>query len=332
MPTHMKNLIAIMLLLWSTVTVTANPTFDKLADVNRCWLDQQDINLNSLPAYRDRSETSWIQLHLSLVEQKLRARNTANLNPVQVKNRMNALGHLHEYWMAGNFPKNEDYSYRTPIFIDKYNTFCAVGYLVKTSGHEAVSRMIAAKTNLAYVKDMNYPELDRWAADNGFSKDELAWIQPGYPPGDNPDQVGDGVDGVVNRLYADDAGGKLYVGGSFSQAGTLQASNIAYVTESNNVYTWHAMGDGINGTVNAIVALNGKVYVAGNFTEAGDQAATNVAYWDGSSWHSMGCTYGTIYDLIVYKNELYISGSFDVCAAMSDVHVARWNGSNWQQV
>lgn len=329
----MKYLITLWCLLLGFVSGAKTATFDKLAEVNICWKDQPDIDIFALPADQQLTETGWIKLHLALVEQILRKRTVAGLNPKQYRNRLNALDHLHQYWLAGKFPQNENYSFRTPIFIDNHNTFCAVGYLVKTSGNEAVSRMIASKTNLAYVKEMNYPELDRWAVDNGFTRDELAWIQPGYPPGQQAAQVGNGVDGIVHKLFADDAGGKLYVGGSFVNVdGTIEANNIAYVTEQDNVYTWHNMAGGVNGPVYAITKFDNKIYVAGNFTMAGNQAVTNVAYWDGTGWHAAGCTYGELKDLIVYKNELYACGDFDVCAALSDVNFAKWNGTYWQQI
>lgn len=329
----MKYLITFCLLLWGFTSRSETATFNKLAEVNKCWKDQRDINVSALPAYQHLTETGWIKLHLALVEQTLRNRPVSGLTRQQYQNRLNALDNLHQYWLAGKFPQNENYSYRTPIFIDKHNTFCAVGYLVKASGNEATSRMIAAKTNLAYVREMNYPELDQWATDYGFTKEELAWIQPGYPPTEQAAKVGNGVDGEVHELYADGVDGKLYVGGSFVNAdGNIVANNIAYVTEQNNVYTWHKMGDGVNGTVYAIEKLGNKIYVAGNFNAAGDQFANNVAYWDGSSWHGMGCIYGTIYDLVVYKNELYACGDFDVCAALSDVNFAKWDGTHWQQM
>jgi hypothetical protein len=329
----MKYLITFCLLLWGFTSRSETATFNKLAEVNTCWKEQQDININALPAYQYLTETGWIKLHLALVEQILRKRSVSGLTPQQYRNRFSALDDLYEYWLAGKFPQNENYSYRTPIFIDNHNTFCAVGYLVKASGNESVSRMIASKTNLAYVREMNYPELDQWAADYGFTKEELAWIQPGYPPTQQAAKVGNGVDGEVHELYADEAEGKLYVGGSFVKVdGNIIASNIAYVTEQNNVYTWHKMGGGVNGPVYAIAKFDGKIFVAGNFTMAGYESVTNVAYWDGTDWHSAGCTYGEIKDLIVYKNELYACGDFDVCAALSDVNVAKWNGTMWQQM
>lgn len=329
----MKYLLT-LLLLWQCATpASASPTLHKLKAVNVCWNDQRDIDMNTLPAYHSMSETAWIQLHLALVEQTLRKRPVAGLSPIQLKNRLDALDQLKAYGLAGKFPQNEDYAYRTPIFIDKHNTFCAVGYLLKTSGHEDISRMISSATNLAYVKDMQYPQLDQWAADHGFTKDELAWIQPGYPPGGEASRVGDGVDGVVHEMYADDAAGKLYVGGNFVNVdSTIEANNIAYVTEQHGTYTWHSMSGGVNGPVYAIAAYDGKIFVAGHFSQAGDQNVNNVAYWDGASWHGVGCTYGTILDLIVYKNELYASGDFDICAALSEVNVAKWDGTQWQQM
>lgn len=306
--------------------------YHKLASVNACWLQQHPSILATLPAVQPRSEAGWIQLHLSLVEKALRAHSPAGLSAAQLEHRNRSLDDLHQYWLAGNFPQNEDYAYRTPIFIDKHDNFCAVGYLVKASGFEAVSRNIAARTNLAYVKEMHYPELQQWASDHGFTIDELAWIQPGYPPRGQAMPVGNGVDGTVFELMAEQDQ-KLYVGGSFTTVdGVIPAANIAYVTEAAGSYTWHAMGGGVDGPVHAIAAYDGKVFVAGSFTQAGDQAAHNVAYWDGSGWHAAGCTYGTIRDLAVYKGELYACGSFDVCAAMSEVNFARWNGTSWQQL
>jgi hypothetical protein len=278
-------------------------------------------------------EHAWIRLHLQLVEQTLRNRGVPHLNPQQASNRRKCLDELRGYWRAGNFPVNERYAYRTPIFIDDRDNFCAVGYLVKASGFEQVSRKIAATTNLAYVKDMHYPELNSWAADHGFTVDELAWIQPAYAPAQYAAAIGKGVDGEVRELYADNQNGRLYVGGSFLHAdSTLPVNNIAYVTEDAGVYTWHKMGSGVNGPVYAIEKHLGKIYVAGKFSMAGGIPVENVACWDGTAWAPVGCTYGLIRDLAVMKGELYAAGEFDVCAALSDVNLARWDGATWRQM
>jgi hypothetical protein len=308
----------------------ANPVYQKLCEVNSCWNEQKDA---IVPIAGANNEKEWIRLHLSAVEQTLRGRDIRHLSASQQINRLRSLDQLHQYWLAGNFPVNEDYTYRTPIFIDKHDNFCAVGYLVKESGHEEISRMIAAKTNLAYVREMNYPEIGAWASENGFTIDELAWIQPGYPPSASAAAVGRGTNGVVNEMLSDDSAGLLYVGGLFSTVdSTLPARNIAYITESGGSYTWHNMGLGVNGPVYAIEKFNNKIFVAGVFNEAGSVYASNIAYWDGAAWHDAGCIDGVVKDLITFNGELYACGRFDVCAALAEVNFAKWNGTTWQQI
>lgn len=302
--------------------------YEKLCEVNKCWTEQTDINQLNYPEYDNCSEREWIRTHLTLVEQTLRARSAAHLSPQQRVNRLKALAHLNQYWHEGNFPVNDQYNYRTPIFIDKYDNFCAVGYLVKATGYEQVSRKIAAQTNLAYVREMNYPELFAWATEYGFTVDELAWIQPGYGWMSFAKPMGKGTDGEVYELYVDKAGDKLYVGGNFANVdSTIAAANIAYITEQNGTYTWHNMGSGLAGTVYAITEFDNKIYAAGSFS-----AGSCVAYWDGAAWQYIGCIGPVVKDLIVYKNELYAAGDFNVCAALSEVNFAKWNGTNWQQI
>jgi hypothetical protein len=327
----MKSVFTFLLLVSCMTGFCNNKVFDKLAGVNKIWTEQSDARVPA--ASNAQSGTDWIKLHLSLVEQTLRARSLAHLSPAQQANRLRTLDHLNSYWQAGNFPINTDYSYQTPIFIDKYDNFCAVGYLMKATGHEAISRMIQAKTNLAYVREMRYTEVTDWAKEFGFTVDELAWIQPAYPPVHQAEGIGGGTDGEVIDLYPDNTNGKLYVAGRFTKVdSTITANNIAYLTEAGGVYTWHNMGSGTNGPVHAIAHFDNKVWIAGEFTEAGGHPANNVAYWDGSMWHGAGCTYGSVKDLVIFDNELYAVGNFDVCAALAEVNFAKWSAGNWQQI
>src|SRR5690606_5029959 len=136
-----------------------NAPFVELSELNKCWRAQPDV-AGRLPAPAGTlDETGWIRLDLQLAEQPYRSRRTAGLRARQPASRPKSLDDLHAYWQGGRFPVNVRCSYRTPIFIDRYDNFCAVGSLVQASGNEAVSRMIAAKTNLAYVHDMKYPQL-----------------------------------------------------------------------------------------------------------------------------------------------------------------------------
>ncbi|MBX2905290.1 MAG: T9SS type A sorting domain-containing protein [Taibaiella sp.] len=323
----MNRFLFIITFLASVSAFAGETTFEKLAKVNTCWREQKDVNPETLPQFGPRTEHDWIRTHLALVETTLRNRTTEHLTSTQRANRLHCLELLHGYMERGAFPVNEHYAYRTPIFIDEHNNFCAVGYLVKETGHEDVSRMIASKTNLAYVKQMHYTELDNWAHENGFTKDELAWIQPGYPPTANAGKIGNGVDGEVRELTTD--GDKLYVGGSFAQVdGSIAANNIAWVTESSGTYTWHAMGAGVNGPVNAIAAFDGKIFAGGAFSMAGGTTVYNIAYWDGTGWHTAGCVNGTVYDLAVFNGNLYAAGEFDDCSFLGK-NFAKWNGATW---
>lgn len=328
----MKTIITLLLV---CITYTgfgkSKQAYEKLCEVNKCWREQPDVQQLAYPVYDNRNEREWIRTHLSMVEQTLRARSTAHLSAQQQANRLNALAHLNQYWREGNFPINDQYNYRTPIFIDKYDNFCAVGYLVKATGYEQVSRKIAAQTNLAYVREMNYPELFSWAGEYGFTVDELAWIQPGYPPETYLQNIGKGTDGNVYELYADNTNGILYVGGSFQHVdSTIGANNIAFVTEDNGKYTWHSMAGGVNGPVYAITVYNNKVYVGGRFTIAGNDSVQNLAYWDGKAWHSVGCIDGTIKDMEVVIGKLVIIGEFDLCnLSYGKANIAFWDGYDW---
>jgi hypothetical protein len=308
-------------------------TYQKLVEVNKCWTEQKDISTKEIEGLNALSEEGWISLHLSLVEQTLRARKTLHLNPIQQANRVHCLDILHRYWQEGNFPINEDYATRTPIFIDKHNNFCAVGFLIKETGNEAISRMIASKTNLAYVREMNYPELGLWAKENGFTVDELAWIQPAYSPKSRCEKIGKGVDGFVQELFVDTAIQQLYVGGNFYEADkSFVANNIAYVTENAGDYTWHKMGNGVNGQVNAIVKFDSKIFVAGSFDSASGIPTKNIAYWDGSIWHSAGCLDGVVNDLLVFEGNLYAAGVFKSCGSGIGENFAIWDGTKWTTI
>lgn len=312
-----------------------NKTFDRLCEVNKYWQEQNDISRLQYPVYTDKNDREWIRTHLTLVEQVLRSRSTNHLSAAQKANRMEALNHLNEYWHSGSFPINDKYSYKTPIFIDQYDNFCAVGYLVKVTGHEDVSRMIAAKTNLAYVKDMNYPELFAWANEYGFTVDELAWIQPQYPWSQEAREmpIGGGTDGVIYKLFND--GYQVIAAGNFSTVdGNIPANNIAMFREYNGVFSWDTVSTGVDGTVYALESYKGNLIIGGDFTLPGG-TGSNIGIWDW--WYEirgMGCIYGTVNDLFEHSGELYAVGDFDVCAALAEVNFAKWDDSNqvWLQI
>lgn len=325
----MKNILILIIVLIAGKSFARNETYQKLIEVNKCWREQKEVLVHEL-VNPNLTEKEWIQLHLSLVEQTLRSRPANHLNSSQQISRSHCLDILHRYGQEANFPINEEYAYRTPIFIDKHDNFCAVGFLIKETGHEQISRKIAAQTNLAYVREMKYPELMQWADENGFTLDELAWIQPGYPPQSKCQKVGNGVDGFVQELFVDTVTQQLFVGGKFIQADkSFVANNVAYVTENTGVYTWHKMADGVNGTVNAITRFEDKIFVAGSFDKASGVSVGNVAYWDGAIWHNAGCIDGVVNDLLVFGGKLYAAGDFKSCGSGTGNNFAQWDGSSW---
>ena len=155
---------------------------EQLEKLNSYWIGKDLQSPVLQEKIRLNDDVSLIQMHLSLVEQTLREKNTHYLTKEQRENRGNTLDILHEYWHNGIFPINTGHKERTPYFIDHFGTACAVGQLIIKTGFEDVAEKIRAENNFAYIRDLNpeYPELKAWADAYGFKMEELAWIQPGY--------------------------------------------------------------------------------------------------------------------------------------------------------
>jgi trimeric autotransporter adhesin len=96
--------------------------------------------------------------------------------------------------------------------------------------------------------------------------------------------LGEGVTGStltsVYAIAADDR--SVYIGGSFTRAGSVDASNVAHwnVTEQ----TWTALGSGVGNadlpTVYAAALDITGLYVGGNFTRAGDKLSLHFGRWN----------------------------------------------------
>ena len=122
-----------------------------------------------------------IRTHLRLVEQRLRARDVSDLSAPLHAARQHNLDRLHEYWTAGIFPRNTEGRYwYTPSFIDQRGRTCAVADLMVQSGVDALAKRVDQVYHNAYVRQMQMPDLELWAAQSGLTVDELALIQPGY--------------------------------------------------------------------------------------------------------------------------------------------------------
>lgn len=130
-----------------------------------------------------------IQTHLEYVENQLRQADISNLTATQRQNRATILDVLHQYWTNGQFPKNDYFAARKSVFIDKQNTHCAVGFLIKATEGEALTQRINAKYQFASIYDIKMAEVAKWAATYGLTIDECAMIQPTYGGWIRPEPV-----------------------------------------------------------------------------------------------------------------------------------------------
>jgi hypothetical protein len=155
--------------------------YQQLASVNEQWKNQMDISNNlKNTAAMPLAEHQLQQLHLQQAELLLRSRDVSNISTSLKKKRIKNLDILHGYWQKGLFPKNEMHEGRQPYFIDNYNTYCAVGYLMKYTGGEQIAKEIGNTQNFCYLQDIHHPKLMNWVAHSGLSLDELALIQLPY--------------------------------------------------------------------------------------------------------------------------------------------------------
>jgi len=123
-----------------------------------------------------------------------------------------------------------------------------------------------------------------------------------------------------------DGSGNLYVGGSFTIAGGVFATNIAKWNGS----TWSALGSGVGGEVWALAVSGRDLYVGGWFTTAGGTPANYIARWNGTNWSALGSGVDQIVtELAVSGSDVYAGGYFTTAGGVSANHIAKWNGSSW---
>jgi hypothetical protein len=133
------------------------------------------------------------------------------------------------------------------------------------------------------------------------------------------------------RAIAFDGNG-IYVAGRFGAMDGVPANNIAFWDGLG----WHALGDGVNGEVSALLMYNGKLYVGGTFVYAGGIQCNHIAWWDGQDWFPM---YGGVGDIIfsspiqsivAFQDDVYVGGGFRTAGTVPFKGLARWDGSRWR--
>lgn len=136
---------------------------------------------------------------------------------------------------------------------------------------------------------------------------------------------------VTNQItYMSAVGRDLYVAGTFTNIGGVDASGIAKWDSTN----WSALGSGITGIVATMCPSASGLVVGGAFTQAGGLAATNIARWDGTNWApigtGLGTQYGNVYSVAATDQYIFAGGLFYNTGSEGIRHVARWNGIKWE--
>ncbi len=121
---------------------------------------------------------------------------------------------------------------------------------------------------------------------------------------------------------------KIYVAGSFTQAGGSSANRVAVWNGSS----WANLGSGTNNDVSSLALMGGTIVAGGQFTMAGGNTANNIAKWDGSAWSALATgTDGTVRDLVVVGDSvLYAGGDFSNADGSPAKKVAKWDGTAWE--
>jgi len=308
--------------------VTA-PLAAHLLEVNAQWKAQDQGELDGSTVATFTNEAERIATHLRLVREQLMQRQAEGLSAAQVEKRVQLLDRLAHYANDRRFPQNHVLPYRNPVFIDPYGTACAVGWLMIESGHRDLAEEISTEMNLAYVLEMpgtrQWPAIAAWASEHGFEVEELAWIQPGYPPNVPWAPFGGGTDGPVDVLLTL-ANGNVLVGGNFAEAGGNAARQVALWNGSALM----PLGDGLEGEVHCAVEFNGELYVGGSMF----QGISDLAKWNGNSWEFSIVTSGKlprINALHVHNGALHAAGEVMGFAGI-DHRVLRFDGTEWQPV
>lgn len=146
---------------------------------------------------------------------------------------------------------------------------------------------------------------------------------------------------VRSMAYFDDGSGpKLYVGGRFSNLGSVTASRIARF----DGVTWSQVGAGLSGTSANVVSKltvfddgsGAKLYAGGAFQTSAGVPMPAIACWDGSIWSSVGGglpSFAEVLDLCVYDDGsgpgLYAGGVFQTAGGNPAQNIARWDGTTW---
>lgn len=331
-PKIMERMILLAGLVGMSITAQAQlaPTTDAplrahLMEVNKEWRVMDPMPPGGERVVHFANEAERIATHLHMVAAYERTHAPEGISDAGLAKRTALLEKLDAYADRGRFPQNHVLPVRNPVFIDPQGTACAVGQLMIESGSEGLAKRIQDEMNLFYVRDMQREDVFAWAGENGFTENELAWIQPGYPPNIPWYALGGGTNGAVTELLRLQ-NGDLIVAGEFSDAGGTILTRVARW----NGTTYSAMGSGVDGAATSAVEFNGDIYLGGTF----NSGAADLARWTGSAWvysAAFASKYAYVSELHVSSGVLHAAGSMTGFTGTS-YGVKRLVNGNWESV
>ncbi len=136
----------------------------------------------------------------------------------------------------------------------------------------------------------------------------------------------DRPDGGTLAVHA----GQLYVGGSFTHLGQVQANSIALLGASTGG-PWTPLVPGFNAIARCAATVNGAEYVGGDFTRAGSVPAAYAAKYTGSAWVALGAFDAPVTSLGSYSANplqlasLIVSGMFTHSGSTAFAHILTFN-------
>src|SRR5258708_18768804 len=166
----------------------------------------------------------------------------------------------------------------------------------------------------------------------------------------------------TNVFFVSDAraaavmGSDLFVGGSFTNAGTVAVTNIARWDGAAwrpliNSVPYDDAGspaiatvNGVGGTIETLAVRGTNLYAGGRFNALSDVIAfgndvyasvhaTNIGVWNGKKWSRLADGAGSyqasigVLALAVQGNDLIVGGEFTNAGSINSSHIARWNGT-----
>lgn len=176
--------------------------------------------------------------------------------------------------------------------------------------------------------------------------------------------LGSGIGGQVWAMLGYDVDGpgpisnKLYVGGEFTSAGGMPASQIACW----DGFSWSEVGGGVASSIPGnlwpgvytfgVWDADGAgpqfplLIVAGGFNSAGGTPASLIATWNGNTWGTLGAGVGganaipRVRGVVPFDEDgpggsdpaLFAAGVFSEAGGVEALRVARWDGAAWSDV